>query len=128
MIIMNKKIYDGYTYVDGGVCAALAACPAVKLQLADGSIYAEPGKVVKASGVIDATTGSVSLIARFGSLDGVYAALDEGNPEIKGAVKTKLENGKEELFTITVREILTDQAPDFPIKNGDIIEVKEDII
>ena len=43
-------------------------------------------------------------------------------------VKRKLENGKEELFTINVREILTDQAPDFPIKNGDIIEVKEDII
>ena len=50
---------------DGGVGAALAAFPAVKLQLADGSLYSEPGKVVKASGVIDAATGSVSLIARF---------------------------------------------------------------
>ena len=50
---------------DGGVNGALAAFPAVKLQLADGSIYSEPGKVVKASGVIDATTGTVSLIAHF---------------------------------------------------------------
>ena len=50
---------------EGGVTGALAAFPAVKLQLADGSLYSEPGKVVKASGVIDATTGSVSLIARF---------------------------------------------------------------
>lgn len=41
---------------------------------------------------------AVSLIARFGSLDGVYAALDEGNPEIKGAVKTKLENGKDSAY------------------------------
>ena len=49
----------------GGVSGALAAFPAVKLQLADGSIYGEPGKVVKASGVIDANTGTVSLIARF---------------------------------------------------------------
>lgn len=48
-----------------GVSGALAAYPAVKLQLADGSIYTEPGKVVKASGVIDSSTGSVSLIARF---------------------------------------------------------------
>ena len=49
---------------EGGVTGALAAFPAVKLQLADGSLYSEPGKVVKASGVIDATTGSVSLSAR----------------------------------------------------------------
>ena len=41
---------------------------------------------------------AVSLIARFGSLDGVYAALDDGNPEIKGAVKTKLENGKDSAY------------------------------
>ncbi len=50
---------------EGGVSGALAAYPPVQLQLADGSIYSEPGKVVKASGVIDASTGSVSLIARF---------------------------------------------------------------
>ena len=50
---------------EGGMSAAIANYPAVKLQLADGSIYSEPGKVVKASGVIDATTGSVSLIAHF---------------------------------------------------------------
>ena len=52
---------------DGGVSAALAAFPAVKLQLADGSIYAEPGKVVKASGVIDATTGAGARGGRFPS-------------------------------------------------------------
>ncbi|MGN0221426.1 MAG: efflux RND transporter periplasmic adaptor subunit [Prevotella sp.] len=50
---------------EGGMSAAIANYPAVNLQLADGSIYSEPGKIVKASGVIDATTGSVSLIARF---------------------------------------------------------------
>ena len=49
----------------GSVQAAIASFPAVKLQLADGSIYNHPGKVVKMSGVIDASTGSVSLIAHF---------------------------------------------------------------
>ncbi|MDD6978115.1 MAG: efflux RND transporter periplasmic adaptor subunit [Prevotellaceae bacterium] len=48
-----------------GLSGAIAEYPAVKLQLADGSIYDQPGKVVKASGVIDPATGSVSLIARF---------------------------------------------------------------
>ena len=39
--------------------------PAVKLQLADGSIYSHEGKVTKMSGVIDASTGTVQLIALF---------------------------------------------------------------
>ena len=38
---------------------------AVKLQLADGSIYASEGTVTKMSGVIDQATGSVQLIAAF---------------------------------------------------------------
>ena len=50
---------------NGSIQAAIAAFPAVKLQLADGSVYDHPGKVVKMSGVIDAATGSVSLIAHF---------------------------------------------------------------
>ena len=50
---------------NGSIQAAIASFPAVKLQLADGSIYNHPGKVVKMSGVIDATTGSISLIAHF---------------------------------------------------------------
>ena len=49
----------------GGMKGALSAFPEIKLQLADGTIYNHPGKVVKASGVIDAATGSVSLIAHF---------------------------------------------------------------
>ena len=43
----------------------LNALPAVKLQLADGTIYGHDGKVTKMSGVIDQTTGSVQLIAAF---------------------------------------------------------------
>ena len=43
----------------------LSAIPAVKLQLADGTTYAHEGKVTKMSGVIDAATGTVQLIAIF---------------------------------------------------------------
>lgn len=49
----------------GSAAAAISGMPAVKLQLADGSLYNHPGKVAKMSGVIDAATGSYSLIARF---------------------------------------------------------------
>ena len=43
----------------------LESLPAVKLQLADGTIYNHEGKVTKMSGVIDQATGSVQLIASF---------------------------------------------------------------
>ena len=43
----------------------LSSLPPVKLQLADGSIYGSEGTISKMSGVIDAATGSVQLIASF---------------------------------------------------------------
>ena len=45
--------------------ASLGEMPSVKLQLADGTIYNHEGKVTKMSGVIDAATGSVQVIALF---------------------------------------------------------------
>lgn len=53
------------TKASGNLNAAIQQMPDVKLQLKDGSIYNHPGKVTKASGVIDAATGTVQLIARF---------------------------------------------------------------
>lgn len=43
----------------------LSTLPAVKLQLADGTIYDHEGKVTKMSGVIEQATGTVQLIAVF---------------------------------------------------------------
>lgn len=41
---------------------------------------------------------AVNLIATYGSLDGVYEAVDGGNPDIKGAARTKLESGKNSAY------------------------------
>ena len=54
---------------EGGLRGAVDALPAVKLQLADGTMYGHEGKVVTASGVIDQATGSVQLKARFPNPD-----------------------------------------------------------
>lgn len=62
---MTEKDLLAMTKNAGGIKAAVNAYPPVKLQLADGSIYNHEGTVTKVSGVIDATTGSVSMIARF---------------------------------------------------------------
>lgn len=55
----------------GSAAGAINAFPQLKLQLADGSIYNHPGKVVKISGVIDASTGAYSVIAHFTNPDGL---------------------------------------------------------
>ena len=62
---MTEKDILSMTKTSGSTQEALKEFPAVKLQLADGTIYNEEGHIVKMSGVIDATTGSVQLIANF---------------------------------------------------------------
>ena len=62
---MTEKQLLEYTKGTDGVKGALAAIPAVSLQLADGSTYNQTGKVTNVSGVIDIATGSVSMRATF---------------------------------------------------------------
>ena len=62
---MTEKDLLDMTKTAGGINAAISSYPSVKLQLADGFIYNHPGKVATVSGVIDPTTGSVSMRADF---------------------------------------------------------------
>lgn len=62
--VTEKDILD-LTKTAGSTHAAISAYPPVKLLLSDGTTYKHSGKVTKVSGVIDAATGSVSMIARF---------------------------------------------------------------
>ena len=62
---MTEKDILDMAKTSGSAQAAIASMPTVRLQLADGTIYNHPGKVTKMSGVIDAATGSVQLIAVF---------------------------------------------------------------
>lgn len=62
---MTEKELLDMTKTAGGLHTAIKDYPAVKLQLADGTIYVHPGRVATVSGVIDATTGSVSMRADF---------------------------------------------------------------
>jgi len=62
---MTEKDMLDLTKTAGGIGAAVNSFPPVRLQLADGSVYPHQGEVAKMSGVIDAATGSVTVIARF---------------------------------------------------------------
>lgn len=71
--ISSMEVYFSMTEKDvlmmgkdeGGINSAVAAMPSVKLRLADGTIYGEAGKITKASGIIDAATGTITLVAQF---------------------------------------------------------------
>lgn len=62
---MTEKDLLELTKSAGGLHAAIKDYPAVKLQLADGTVYNHDGRVATVSGVVDATTGSVSMRADF---------------------------------------------------------------
>ena len=71
----NSQMYVYYSFSEtkllqltaehGSMDEVLASIPPVSLELADGSIYAESGKVESISGVIDPNTASVSVRAVF---------------------------------------------------------------
>ena len=65
--ISSMEAYFSVTEKEAMVISqqGLASLSSVKLQLADGSIYGSEGTITKMSGVIDAATGSVQLIASF---------------------------------------------------------------
>lgn len=62
---MTEKDVLAMTKTSGSVQQAIASMPEIRLQLADGTVYNQPGHVTKMSGMIDAATGSVSMIALF---------------------------------------------------------------
>lgn len=71
--ISTMEVYFSLTEADmlklsrssNGLASAIQNFPSVSLQLIDGSIYSHEGTVVKTSGIIDAATGTISVIARF---------------------------------------------------------------
>lgn len=77
--LTERQILD---MTDGGaksLDAAIAAMPAVKLKLANGSIYPAEGKVATVSGVIDANTGASTVRALFPNANGVLRSGSTGS-------------------------------------------------
>ena len=69
-----QMIREGGSYKD-----ILAKMPEIQLQLIDGSLYPDSGRVETISGVIDPTTGSVSIRALFPNAHNVLRSNSTGN-------------------------------------------------
>lgn len=62
---MTEKQLLGMIRQDGSTKEILEKMPQVELSLADGAIYSEKGKIETLSGIIDQSTGAVSIRATF---------------------------------------------------------------
>ena len=76
---MTEKELLALTKAGGTVKEQLEKMPAVRLQLADGSTYHHEGKIDAVSGVIDQSTGSVSMRAIFSNEGNVLRSGGTGN-------------------------------------------------
>lgn len=76
---MTEKDLLEMSKTSGSVQMAIADMPEVKLQLADGTMYNQSGVVTKVSGIIDQSTGSVSMIARFHNPEGLLKSGGSGS-------------------------------------------------
>ena len=76
---MNENQLLNLTRRYGSISETLKSMPAVQLQLSDGSIYDQAGRVESISGVIDPSTGSVSLRAAFPNPNGLLHSGGTGN-------------------------------------------------
>ena len=79
--ISSMDVYFSITEKEAMVLSqqGISSMPAVKLQLADGSIYTHEGQVTRMSGVIDQETGSVQLIASFSNPEKTLKSGATGN-------------------------------------------------
>lgn len=62
---MTESQVLSLTREHGSLEAALKAMPSIELQLSDGTIYKDKGRIEAISGIIDPTTGSVTVRAKF---------------------------------------------------------------
>lgn len=76
---MNENQLLDLTRQYGSIAATLKQMPDVELQLSDGSIYSEKGRIESISGVIETSTGTVSLRAAFPNKGGLLHSGGSGN-------------------------------------------------
>lgn len=113
----------------GSINEAIAAMPAVQLQLADGTIYPEAGKITAISGVTDTRTGSARVTALFPNPNGVLRTGSSAKvliPNIMEGVITVPQNATYEVqdlkyvFTLTndSNKLVSTQIQVSPLSDG----------
>lgn len=117
---MTEKELLALTKAGGTLKEQLEKMPAVKLQLADGSIYQHEGKIDAVSGVIDQSTGSVSMRAIFSNDGNVLRSGGTGNVVFPYTMDGIMKIPQSATIEIQDKKFVFVLQPDNTIKNTEV--------
>lgn len=105
---------------DAGEKKMIESFPTVELQLADGSLYDQNGKVETISGVIDPTTGSVTLRAAFPNPNHLLRSGGTGSVLIPYKMGEAIVVPQKATYEVQDKKFVYVLQPDNTIKNTEI--------
>lgn len=105
---------------DAGEKKMIESFPTVELQLADGSLYDQNGKVETISGVIDPTTGSVTLRAAFPNPNHLLRSGGTGSVLIPYRMEEAIVVPQKATYEVQDKKFVYVLQPDNTIKNTEI--------
>lgn len=117
---MDEKQLLNMIREGGSIKDILSKMPAVELQLADGSIYPEKGKIETVSGVIDQATGSVSMRALFPNARNIMRSGGTGVILIPYQVEDAILIPQKATYEIQDKKFVYVVGPDSKVKNTEI--------
>lgn len=105
---------------DAGEKKMIESFPSVKLQLADGSLYDQNGKIETISGVIDPTTGSVILRAAYPNPNHLLRSGGTGTVLIPYKMENAIVIPQKATYEVQDKKFVYVLQPDNTIKNTEI--------
>lgn len=117
---LTEKELLGLIRKDAGKKDVEGSFPAVELQLADGSLYEQTGKVETISGVIDPTTGSVTIRASFPNQNHLLRSGGTGAVLIPYKMDGVITVPQKATYEVQDKKFVYVLQPDNTIKNTEI--------
>ncbi len=117
---MTEKQMLEFTRDKGGIKEAVSTMPAVQLQLADGTLYGESGKISAVSGVIDMETGSVSMRATFANASKILRSGGTGSILIPTHVSSAILVPQKATYEIQDKKFVYVVGKDSKVKSTEI--------
>lgn len=117
---MTEKQLLGLIRQDGSSKEILEKMPMVELELADGSLYPEKGKVETISGVIDQSTGAVSVRATFSNAQHLLRSGGTGAVKIPSQMTDAIVIPQKATYEIQDKKFVYTVQPDSTVKNVEI--------
>lgn len=105
---------------DGSSKEILEKMPEVELILADGSLYPERGKIETISGMIDQTTGAVSVRAAFPNSGHILRSGGTGSIRIPSKIENTILVPQKATYEIQDKKFVYIVQPDSTVKNTEI--------